>query len=348
MRIGRNILNRFLVIFSCTFLAGCTGELTPPEVKTEFLLGTTCTIKLYDRTTSAVFEKAFARIREIESEMSVTDERSELSAVNRAAGSAPVPVSEDTFFVCSKAYEYSLKSGGAFDISIGPIVTLWGIGTEHARVPVPDEIRQRLSKVDYRKIVLNEKEGTLFLKEKGMGLDVGGIAKGFAADEVVKVLKADGINRGIIDLGGNIYAFGKKSPKQSWRIGIQEPGKERGSYIGIVEVENTSVVSSGNYERFFIKDGVRYHHILDPKTGYPVQNGLTDVTIISRSSIEADALSTAVFVLGIERGFQLINSLKGVEGIMLTEDHKIYLSSGIKKTFKLTNPQYTLVDDPTR
>ena len=336
-----------LVLVALAALAGCSNTPEEPETRTQLILGTTVTIRIYEGATDAAFERSFERVRQIEERMSTntTDYSStELIEVNRAAGERPVEVSEDTFYVVSRALEYSRMTDGAFDVSIGPLVDLWGIGTEYAAVPPEEEIAERLELVDYRKVRLDAEEQTIYLPEEGMGLDVGGIAKGYAAEEVARILREEGIEHALLDFGGNILAIGVKPDGSRWKIGIQNPQESRGEFLGIVEDEEMTVVTSGDYERYFEKDGVRYHHIINSRTGYPARTGLSSVTIVADDSTEADTLSTAVYVMGVERGSELIESLDGIEAAFVTKERSVYMTSGMPGSFEITHESFEVVD----
>lgn len=175
-----------------------------------------------------------------------------------------------------------------------------------------------------------------------MQLDLGGIAKGYAADVAASIIKEHGNQAAIINLGGNVYAYGEKANGDSFKIGVQNPFSPRGAYLGILSVKDQTVVTSGTYERFFEQDGTVYHHILDPKTGYPVENNLESVTIVTESSMSADALSTMTFVLGLEKGLNLVESLDDVEALFITKDHQLYASSGFLNNFELTDDSFTI------
>ena len=336
-----------LVVLVLVPLAGCSNTPEEPETRTQLILGTTVTVRIYEGATETAFKRSFERVREIEERMSTntTDYSStELIEVNRAAGERPVRVSEDTFYVVRRALEYSRMTDGAFDVSIEPLVDLWGIGTEYAAVPSEEEIAERLEKVDYRKVRLDHEEQTIYLPEEGMGLDVGGIAKGYAAEEVARILREEGIEHALLDFGGNILAIGVKPDGSRWKIGIQNPQESRGEFLGIVEDEAMTVVTSGNYERYFEKDGVRYHHIIDSRTGYPARTGLSSVTIVADDSTEADTLSTAVYVMGVERGAELIESLDGIEAAFVTKARSVYMTSGMPGSLDITNEAFEIVD----
>ncbi len=337
------IILLFLLYIGNLSAAGKKDDSTPesiPESRSELLLGTVCKIAIYDNPTASAFEAAFKRIDEIEQQMSLNITDSNLSQINKNAGLMETSVPEDTFNVIKEAVEIADLSDGAFDPSIGPLVSAWGIGTDNARVPSKDEILQLLSLINYKDIILNTKSSTVFLKNIGMVLDLGGIAKGYAADEVRKELLNQGIKSAIINLGGNILTVGAKPDGSLWRIGIQDPAQDRGAYVMILSIKDTAVVTSGPYERFFTIDNITYHHILDTETGYPVTSDLESITIISGNSFIADALSTAVYSLGLEAGMNLIEKLDSIEAVAITYNQEIILSSG----FSSGEIQYDLTD----
>ena len=179
------------------------------------------------------------------------------------------------------------------------------------------------------------------LRHKGQSIDLGGIAKGYAADEVKTILKRNNIDNAIIDLGGNIYALGSAPDGPLWKIGIQDPLKERGEVVGALSLSNKSVVTSGGYERYFEKNGKIFHHIMNPKTGYPCSNGTISATIISDFSIDGDALATCVFVMGFEKGLRLLESQEGIDAILINNDREVFATSGIKDSFTLLNKEYS-------
>lgn len=316
-----------------------TGE---PISKEDILLGTSCKVTIYDKTSREVLDKVFDRIAEIEDKMTINKETSEIITLNEKSGSEFVSLSPDTYEVIKRGLYYSDISKGKFDISIGPLVKLWGVGTPEARVPSQAEIDSTRPLINYKNILLDDKNTRAMLKEKGMIVDLGAIAKGYAADEVKRILLENGVKHAIINLGGNIYALGTKPDKTDWKIGIQNPFQSTGSYLGIIGVANKTVVTSGVYERYFEEDGKNYHHILDTETGYPVENSLVGVSIIADKSIDGDGLSTSVFSLGLEKGMELIESLDTVDAIFITSDSEIYLSSGLKDKFTLTDTSFEI------
>lgn len=341
----RRIIAALFVIVSILLIAsGCSPKTSnEPVSKTEFVLGTVVTIKIYDNATDEVFNKVFAKLRDIENKMTINAEDSEVISINSNAGKDFVKVSDDTFHVINSGKHFSELSAGRFDISIGPLVKLWNIGTEYAKVPAKEEIEMKKALVDYNKVILNESEKSVMLKEKGMTLDLGGIAKGYGADAVVDTLKENDVKHAIINLGGNVFAYGNKPDGTLWKVGVQNPYSSRGEYIGIVEVANQTVVTSGVYERYFEEDGKKYHHILDPDTGYPVENNIAGISIIAGSSIDADSLSTAAFALGLDKGIELIEKIDNVDAVFVTEDSEAYITSGLKDNFKLTDTNFELI-----
>jgi thiamine biosynthesis lipoprotein len=329
-------------------MMGCSNEedkKIEPVTKSEFLLGTLVDIKIYDELEDydVVFDDISKRLNEIESEMTINRDRSEVISINENAGKKYVKVSDDTLNVIRKGKYFSEMSKGKFDISIGPLVKLWDIGSENPSVPEIADINYKKAKVDYKKVLINEKEKSVMLAEEGMTLDLGGIAKGYAADEIVKIFEAYNVKHGIINLGGNVYVHGTKSDGSDWAIGVQNPDKLRGAYIGIVNITDKTVVTSGIYERFFMDGDKRYHHILDPFTGFPVENEVASVTVIADKSIDADSLSTVLFSSGVSEGIELVEDLENVEAIYVTKSNELIISSGIKEIFEHTNKDFTIV-----
>jgi thiamine biosynthesis lipoprotein len=343
--ISRAVLGRVVTGVALTavlLLSGCGEEEKLPQSVSDssFALGTVCNVKLYGQENEQHIPAVFDLIEEIEEKMSVKKDDTEASRLNEKAGKGPVEVSEDTFHVVSRGKYYSALGDGAFDITIKPLVDLWGIGTDAARIPSETEIDEALEKVDYAKLKLDGERSTVELTEEGMGVDLGGIAKGYASDRAAALLQEKGVEYGIINFGGNVLAFGEKGGDTAWRIGIQSPVEERGSYVGIVEVRDEAVVTSGKYERYFERDGERYHHILSTEDGRPVRNSLTSVSIVSEKALEADALSTLIFVQGLEKGLNTAEELEGVEAILITGEKVIYTTSGLRERFSISDKQY--------
>ncbi|EPI08923.1 ApbE family protein [Enterococcus faecium SD2A-2] len=354
-----------LITLSISFmvLTGCTNStkntttessastkiLKDPYSDEQFLLGTYVRIRVYDEGKESALKPAFDRVKELGDKITINQKGSEIDEVNEQAGIKPVKVSDDVYTLVKRAYEYSQDSQGGFDMAIGAITQLWRIGFDDARKPSQEEIDQALKLVDYHKIELNDKEKTVYLKEKGMIIDLGAIAKGYITDEVVKVLKKQGVTTAIVDLGGNVYVLGysPRGENQDWTVGIQDPNMARGSVLGSIKERNKTLVTSGIYERYLEVDGKKYHHLFDPKTGYPFDNDIASVTIITDKSIDGDGLSTAVFSMGVKKGLEYVESElnNGTEAIFVTKDDKVYVTDPIKDTFKLSeDSHYTMGD----
>ena len=335
----------FISLILMIFIVGCsTKDVDNPISRTEIIMGTTVGVTLYENGSEEVLDKVFKRVQEIENLVSINKEETEIDKLNENAGISPVKLSDSSFEIIEKALYYSKLSTGGYDLTVGPLVKLWNIGLEGAKVPTPEEISNTLPLIDYNSLELNKEGQTIFLTKKNMMIDLGSIAKGYAADEISKILAENNVHSAIINLGGNVYAHGEKIDGSDWKIGIQNPFNERGNIVGLVKVKNKTVVTSGIYERYIEQDGVKYHHLLDPKTGYPFDNNIAGVSIITDKSIDADALSTIVFSKGVDEGLKFVEDLPNVDAIFITKDNKIYLSKGIKNIFELQNEDFTLAN----
>ncbi|MFL0194532.1 FAD:protein FMN transferase [Clostridium sp. WILCCON 0269] len=317
---------------------------TEPISKTEYMLGTICTITVYDKKTNTVIDKAFNRIKEIENKMSVNKLGTELDAVADSAGKNFVKVSDDTFYVLQKGKYYSQKSSGSFDITIGPLVKLWGIGTDHAKLPSQQEIDEKKSLVNYKDLILDEQNKKVMLAKPGMSLDLGGIAKGYSADEAARILKENGVKHAIVNLGGNVVVINNNVNGRPWKIGIQNPFETTGEVMGTVEVTNKTIVTSGIYERYFEKNGKKYHHILNPFTGYPMDNNLASVTLVTNVSIDADAMTKNIFYLGVDKGIKYVKTIQGLDAIFITKNKEVYITEGLKDNFNISNSSFKLMN----
>lgn len=337
------IKRNFFIIFLCILFTSCGSSTQEPLTRTDFVLGTPVTISLYDGQSEPLLEQCFEQLRGLENLLSINKTGTVVDKINHLAGIAPVTVEPQAFELIKTALEYSHLTQGAFDITIGPLVKLWHIGFPDATVPSIDEINQRLPLINYKNVVLDDNNHTIFLQKTGMMLDLGGIAKGYAADQLVTLLKAHGVKHAIINLGGNVYALGDKPDHSLWTIGIQDPFHPLGETIGTITAKNQSLVTSGIYERYITdKEGHNYHHILNPHTGYPYDNNIASVTVVSDHSTDGDALSTSLFALGISEGLKFVETLPNIEAIFITQDAKVFTSSGLKSQFTLTSSDFTL------
>lgn len=315
----RRVLPVLLLLIS--LLTSCSSN--EPYTDTRYLMGTQCSLTVYSKSDQKVFDGFFSQLEELDHRISRTYVHSEIHAINEKAGIEEVEVSAETFSLIKRALELSQFTGGAFNPLVGALTDLWAIGTDEARVPSAEEISEVLSYVTPDHIVLDEEEQSVFLTSPQTRLDLGAIGKGYASDVLAGYLRENGVSRAIINLGGNIYCIGSKSRDAKWVIGLQNPDSEYGGYYATVEVEDEAVVTSGAYERFTIdEDGKVYHHIFDPQTGYPSESDLLSATIITPDGTLADALSTAVFVLGSEEGAALVERA-GVNAVLLTDSLEI-------------------------
>jgi thiamine biosynthesis lipoprotein len=331
-----------VIITASIFLSSCAKK---ESVRTDFVLGTVCTVNLFEKGTVSAQDEVFARLRELDAILSANRDDSNIAAINANAGIAPVAATEETLKVLREALVFAEKTGGLFDPTVGALVKAWNIGTDYAAVPTNEEIAKTRSLIGWTDVVIDDAAGTVFLKRKEMRLDLGAIAKGYAADECVRIIAKRGIDRAIIDLGGNIYAYGEKAKDTPWTIGIRDPENDSGESVLSLKVSDRSVVTSGVYERYFVENGRRYHHILDPRTGYPANNNLLSVTIVAKPSMLADALSTSVFLLGAEKGLELIEASENTEAIFIDLKGNVLLSSGLKGQVNIIDSHYTITTE---
>jgi thiamine biosynthesis lipoprotein len=315
-----------IVIAVMLLCGGCSAEKEVPKVsEVGFYLDTVITLTAYTEN-DQLLKDAMEECGRYEKLLSRTIEGSDVWRINHAKGE-PVEVSEDTAAILRCAAWISEKSGGAFDISIAPASTLWDFTSGEAVLPDAEALAGAAAQIDYTQVRL---EGNTVTLPEGMMIDLGGIAKGYIADRVKTYLEERGIEHAILSFGGNIVAIGKKPDGTDWKVGIQDIDKPTGEYMLVAANRGGSTVTSGIYERGFDLDGVHYHHLLNPKTGWPEQNELASVTILSDSSMEGDALATAAFILGTEKGLELINSLEGIEAVFIARDRGVTYSSGAK------------------
>jgi thiamine biosynthesis lipoprotein len=289
-------------------------------------------------TAKRCIEAAFAEITKVDELMSDYKGDSEISEVNRDGSKRAVKVSEPTYKVLQKAVEFSKLTGGAFDVTVGPLVDLWRSAEEANSIPTDTEFAEVRSMVGYDKLILDSNEMTVRFAAKGMRLDLGGIAKGYAIDGAVGAMQKEGALGGMIDIGGDIQCFGAPPEgKERWRIGLQdsravggEPGQ--GQILMVLELTDAAIATSGDYQRFVLIEGERYSHIIDAETGYG-SDELTSVTIIGKSAIDADLLATAVSVMGVEGGLALVEERPDTEAILVTSapEHKLIKSSGAER-----------------
>ncbi len=298
-----------------------------PLKQTEMIMGTLVEITVIPANEKAIRE-AFEALKKVDALMSTYKEDSEISILNREGRAQ---VSEETLEVIEDAIKFSNLTDGAFDITCRPLINLWKKAKKEEKVPTEEEIEKAISLVGYQRIVLEGNQ--IRLEKKGIQIDLGGIAKGYAVDKAIEALKNNGIKRALINAGGDLYALGEALQGGGWSIGIQDP-RDEDEIIDIIKVKDKAVATSGDYRRYFTLEGKRFSHIVNPKTGLTVQDVPMSVTIIGPDSTTTDALATGVFVLGPEEGMKLIENLPGVEGMIISEGMKKLTSEGWKKFLK--------------
>ena len=303
-----------------------------PIAETGFYLNTVVTITIYDSQDTSLLKECMEICQNYENQFSRTIPTSEIFRLNHgelADAQKVSHLSPETAELIQKGLYFAELSGGAFDPTIGPVSSLWDFTSDEPAIPSDSDIQSNLPLVDYEKISLVGQE--ISFNQDGMQLDLGAIAKGYIADRIKEYLLSQNVQSATINLGGNVLCIGSKPDGSPFRVGIQKPFDDRNTYIAIVEVTDGSVVTSGNYERYFEKDGKLYHHILNPSTGYPYENGLTSVTILSDISVDGDGLSTSCYALGLEKGMELIENLPGVEALFITEDGEMHYSENFPR-----------------
>ena len=272
---------------------------------------------------------AVNEIRRIETLLTTFNEGSQTSFINRNAGITPVKVDEEVFMLIKRSIKISVLTQGAFDITYGSIdKKLWNFDTSLTGLPSKETAKQLVRLINYRNVILDDNRQTVFLKEKGMRIGFGGIGKGYAAEKAKKVLEKYNIKSGIVNAAGDLTAWGYQPDGKAWTIGIADPNSARQPF-SYLEITDTSIATSGNYEKYVMIDGVKYSHTIDPKTGLPV-TGIKSVTIISPDAELADAMATPVMIMGIDIGLDLINQINGLECIIVDDNDDIYTSKNIR------------------
>ncbi|MCL1805696.1 MAG: FAD:protein FMN transferase [Clostridiales bacterium] len=347
---SRSRLRAAAVLAACLLAAGlpclaggCVAPARAPEPKPmsrqNFQLDTLITITIYDSDDQSIFQEVFDEIARLESLLSAAAPGSDPDRLALSAGQGYVEVSDDTILLLEEGARFSRLSGGAFDCTVGPLVSLWGIKDTGGHYPTEAELAEALSQIGYEGVLV--KEGNLaMLKNAGMKADFGAVAKGYIADRVKELLAARGIQSAVLDLGGNIVLIGSKPDGSPFRIGARDPAGGAADYFGVFEAADISLVSSGSYERYFVHEGKAYHHILDVRTGFPADNELMQVTILSDKSVDGDGFSTTAFLLGLEGGLRLVGGTEGVEGVFVTKDKKVYATEGIGGAFTIVSDEY--------
>jgi thiamine biosynthesis lipoprotein len=329
-----------------TFLCACTSHKERIYRKSKILMDTFVTITVVSNSENSAgkaIDNAFSEIERLEKLSNFFSSESEVSRINKNAGISGVRVLPDILDMLNKAIMVSEKTEGSFDVTIGPVISLYDF---HKKIkPEESVIKKNLSLVNYRYLIINRDKSTAFLKKKGMLIDLGGISKGYAADKAVETLKRNGINSGLVSIAGDIKAFGLKPDGKPWKIGIRNPrippnpplvkggkGGFSDDIMATLELEDMAISTSGDYERFFIIDGRRYHHLLSPRTGYPAQK-CQSVSVITKEGAFTDAFATGVFILGPEKGIKVLEKL-GFDGIIVDSQGKVHTTPNIRGKFE--------------
>lgn len=328
------------VICMCiVMLAGCSGAGQQPADRTDtngtetetkqtaeiFAMNTIMNLTVYGKEASQMLKEARELIQTYENLLSVNVETSDVAKLNRAGGQ-PVQVSEETYELIQKSLDISKQTNGIFDISIYPLVRAWGFTEEEYRIPSEDERKQIAGIIDYRRIELKE-DHTVVIPEP-MQIDLGGIAKGYVSDKLMDLFRERGAEAAIVSLGGNVQTYGKKPDGTPFTVGITDPADGE-SMLGTIEVGQTAVITSGSYQRYFERDGVRYHHIMDKETGAPAESDLTSVTILCENGETADSIATAMFVMGKERAIAFDREHDDISCILIDKKNEVWTSEGI-------------------
>jgi thiamine biosynthesis lipoprotein len=336
-----------LILVACAAaVSGCGADSAQPAAQAEIVersrvsMGSEVHLTAWtsdERAATAAFEAVFDEFDRLDALMSVWKEGSDIERLNRAAGEMAVPVSAEVREVLSMARQTSEWTEGKFDVTFGALSGLWKFDHDlDGNIPPRAEVLARLPLIDYQKLEVDEAKGTAFLKQKGMRAHLGGIGKGYAVDRAAAIMRGRGLNDFMIQSGGDLYVAGRRGDR-SWRAGIQDPRGPAGSIFAAMDLSDSAFSTSGDYERFFMKDGHRYHHIIDPDLGAPAQ-GSRSVTIVTPRAIVADGLSTGVFILGPEKGMALIERLQGVEGVIVTSSNNLLVSSGLAGRLVVRSP----------
>lgn len=289
-----------------------------------FALGTVNTLTVFDENSEDALSRAKNRVMQLHKKLSAFDTNSEIGQINRGAGKYPVSVSADTLHLIASSVSYAQQTNGMFDITVHPLSMLWKNAIKQKALPSDAAITQKRELTNFRDILIDSDKSTVMLRHSGQALDLGAIAKGYAADEVKRIFLEENINDAIINLGGTVITLG-----ESRKVGIQNPLEKTGKPFGYLELEDKAIVSSGLYEQGFTLNGRTYHHIVHPKTGYPTQSDLLGVTLIGESAEELDALSTVSLMLGMKAAANLL-SLFGVEAVFITNQQRVYTTDKLK------------------
>lgn len=328
------------ILLSVTvLLSGCfTNSLFSPKPykETQFLMDTVIDITAYGPGAEEAVKASFAEFQRMHNLTNHFDANSQVSQINQMAGKKPVVVDPDLMHIIEYSNQLSSKLEGTFDITIGPLVELWGIGRKGDYVPTQAEVDKARALVDYRLIKIDHNAHTVYLPKEGMLIDLGGISKGYTVDKVIEILRKKGVTSALVNAGGDVRVIGNKPDGKPWRIGVQDPRQSEGISAKLSLTKWDTMETSGDYQRFITKDGVRYSHILDPRTGWQPRQ-IASVTTINNSSTDGDILGTAIFILGSEKGLKLLEQFPGNEAVIITTDGKVIMTPGLEGKIELSS-----------
>lgn len=340
-----------LFLLLAIVLSGCTRQDTMYK-ESRVLMDTYCTITVVSpskKNAKKAIEAGFAEIKKLETLLNYFSDKSEVTAINKKAGEVPVKVNLETLEIIKKAIDISEETGGAFDPTLAPVIKLWDFTKKSSDPALPPlhTVKNALQLAGYKRINLNEETSEIFLEQKGMEIDLGGIAKGYGADRAINAIRSKGIKAALVAIAGDIRGYGLSTTGNAWKVGIQNPRPETKSekpwedVFATLHLKDNAISTSGDYQRFFIKEGKRFHHILDPETGFPADSGLISVSVIAPEGYISDGLSTAIFILGSEKGMKLLES-KGISGVLVDKNKKVFVTEKLKGNIEILNPDYHL------
>ena len=318
----------YLIVAMLSLLSGCSSGNVASTSEEFFAMDTFMRVTVYGDRSEEMAEEAKNEIERIDELLSISGD-SEIADINAHGGGRASPETRD---ILERAIEIGRWTDGAFDITLYPVVDAWGFFSGEYRIPDNEEIKELLLHTGIENININEDNSVVFAQQ-GMGIDLGGIGKGYAGQRVHDILAENGVSSALMELGGNICLLGTKPDGSLWRVAIMSPF-DTSDRVGVIEAKDVSIVTSGGYQRYFEEDGTTYHHIIDPSTGFPADSGLMSVTIVCSDGLLADALSTALFVMGEDEACRFWRENGGFEMLLVTDDGRIVVSSGIEDSFQ--------------
>jgi len=347
MRPGKRSYILLIVALAASMLSAPSCSRAPEKIieDSKFFMGTVVQIKVSidpakidEARAKEAINKAFNEINRIEDVYSVYKDTSEISRINRLRKNERLQISDGVLNLIQKTLDYSKRTDGAFDITVKPLVDLWARARQANKPPDEYDIKRALDHVGYKNIVLDKVIRTIHFKKEGMGIDLGGAAKGYAVDRAVRILEESGIDNALINSGGDMYCLGKRTSRELWNVGIQHP-RDRNRLFLEIRLKDKAIDTSGDYERYFVVDGKRYSHIIDPRTGYPIGDNIVSASVIASDSTVSDILATALCVLG-EKGFDMIKGEPGcIDAVLVKEDAgrlTVKMSEGIRKRYDIS------------